>query len=62
MFEGNIMRTSDKIARISSGWLQFAITFGLKVGDDCAIRLTEYGGGIRVDVYVIFTAAYDRQT
>jgi hypothetical protein len=61
MFEGKITRSSDNIAHISSGWLQFATAFGLKVGDVCAIRLTQYGGRIRVDVHVIFTTSYDRQ-
>jgi hypothetical protein len=61
MFEGKITRSSDKIAHISSGWLKFATAFKLKVGDMCVIRLTEYGGGIRVDVHVIVTTAYDIQ-
>jgi hypothetical protein len=60
MVDGKIIRGSDKITRISSGWLQFATAFGLEVGDVCAIRLTKYGGGIRVDVHVIITTTYDR--
>ena len=57
---GKIKRGDDNIARISSGWGEFASRAGLKVGDVCAVLMLGFGGGISVEVKTIRTANHTK--